>query len=149
MEKGLDFFLRKNSSLPMSCFGRTSKWLSMPFLGTSVPKAQFLFPLKLGASSFPSRVGLRLGFFSAPPGAGQGGPKDRGWLNMSFPPLPPRALWLPALSDSRTQPVGFRLPLLHTPGQTHRVLFSVPPCLPSKALEWQPWEGWLCGITRV
>lgn len=65
------------------------------------------------------------------------------------PALPIRALWLPALSDSRTQLVGFRLPLLHTPCQAHGVLISIPPCPPSKAPEWQPQQGWVCGFTRV
>lgn len=65
------------------------------------------------------------------------------------PPVPPRALWLPALSDSRIQLVGFRLPLVHTPCQAHGLLFSVPSCPPSKALEWQLWQGWVCGFTRV
>lgn len=69
--------------------------------------------------------------------------------NHEYPLLPCQTgLWIPALSDSRTQLVGFRLPL-HTPWQAHRVLFSIPPCPPSKAQEWQLWQGWVCGITRV
>lgn len=135
----------------MPCFGKTSMALHCPFLGTSVPKAQFLFHLKLNEPSFPSQVGLRLGFLPAPLGAGEGGPRDRGWLNMSSPLLPCQ----PGVCGSLLSVTAgldwwaFRLPLLHTPRQAHGVLFSVPPRSPSKAPGWQPWQGWVCGITRV
>ena len=87
--KGTRLLPRESSSLAVPCFGKASTALHCHalFLGISVSKAPFPFPLKLNL--FSSLAGLGLGFLPALPGAGEGGPADREWLNTSSPPCCP------------------------------------------------------------